>query len=529
MLDKIYLKNYKNFPDETIEFNNKRNIFIGENGVGKSSLIEAISLVLSGSYSKIEKKGIESLFNVCAISNFMNGDRCLNNLPELIIELYFNSYTKQFNNGYELDGRVNSAKSDNIGLQLKISPDLERYGDEINVSLNHERSSSFPFDYYKVEFYTFANKAYSSFNRVHQFKHTLIDTTSINRISTIKNYISQVFKNQAKDETKNISHAYRKLTKQFSEELYEKYNLSTNSDGYKLKVKSVSEKNFDNVLTLHKNNIELESFGLGERVILSVSSLLEAAVEDILIILIEEPENHLSYLNTQKLIDMIEQQSGSKQTFITTHDNMIASRLNLQNLILISRLGKHTTLSQLSKETAEFFIKRPNNNILNFILAKKAILVEGDAEYILMEKFYENIRDKLPHQDNITIIACGGKTFKRYLEVAKMLNNKVAVITDNDKDYNNNIMETYKDYTSENIQVFSDNSSDNYTFEVCLYNCNQKFYDDYFATNKMKNGTLPFLLNNKTEAAFRVASNYPTQFKIPLYIQEAIDWLNRKK
>ena len=36
------------------------------------------------------------------------------------------------------------------------------------------------------------------------------------------------------------------------------------------------------------------------------------------------------------------------------------------------------------------FIKAPDNNILEFILSKKVILVEGDAEYILAEALFKN-------------------------------------------------------------------------------------------------------------------------------------------
>ena len=40
---------------------------------------------------------------------------------------------------------------------------------------------------------------------------------------------------------------------------------------------------------------------------------------------------------------------------------------------------------------------------------------------------------------NIGVIAVDGKCFKRYLEISKILGNKVAVITDNDKNYIDNI------------------------------------------------------------------------------------------
>lgn len=88
MIDKIKIKNYKKFREEEIVFNPGRNIIVGENGVGKSSILQAIAYVLSGSYSKIESIGFSTLFNNAVIDDFMNGNKKYEDLPVLVIELY---------------------------------------------------------------------------------------------------------------------------------------------------------------------------------------------------------------------------------------------------------------------------------------------------------------------------------------------------------------------------------------------------------------------------------------------------------
>jgi putative ATP-dependent endonuclease of the OLD family len=65
-------------------------LFIGDNESGKSSVLSAIDIVLSGSRTKVETIGLESLFNTEAIRNFLISDRKFENLPELFIELYLN-------------------------------------------------------------------------------------------------------------------------------------------------------------------------------------------------------------------------------------------------------------------------------------------------------------------------------------------------------------------------------------------------------------------------------------------------------
>lgn len=76
LIKKIKIKNFKKFKDEiTIDFNDDFNIIIGNNESGKSTILQAIELVLSGSQSRIESIGLENVFNNEAIDNFMNGEK----------------------------------------------------------------------------------------------------------------------------------------------------------------------------------------------------------------------------------------------------------------------------------------------------------------------------------------------------------------------------------------------------------------------------------------------------------------------
>ncbi len=92
---------------------------------------------------------------------------------------------------------------------------------------------------------------------------------------------------------------------------------------------------------------------------------LKKASDDLHIVLIEEPENHLSHYNMKKLIERIHN-SKDKQLFITTHSNLISSRLDLRKVVLInSSYTKSLKLDKLNLETANFFIKAPDKNIWN--------------------------------------------------------------------------------------------------------------------------------------------------------------------
>ena len=170
-------------------------------------------------------------------------------------------------------------------------------------------------------------------------------------------------------------------------------------------------------------------------------------------------------------------------------------------------------------------MKAPDNNMLQFVLSNKVILVEGDAEFILMEAMYKRVTQKELSKSGIGVIAVDGKCFKRYFEISKLLGIKVAVITDNDTNYKDNINGIYNDCVTNNIQVFSDTDNQRYTFEVCIYDDNKELLDNEFS-NLKRNTTLQFMLANKAETAYRILIKHADKLNVPQYIQNAIKWID---
>ena len=54
MISRIIIRNYKGIKDADIAFNSDKNILVGNNGAGKSTVIEAMSLALGHGLSIIE-------------------------------------------------------------------------------------------------------------------------------------------------------------------------------------------------------------------------------------------------------------------------------------------------------------------------------------------------------------------------------------------------------------------------------------------------------------------------------------------
>jgi len=126
----------------------------------------------------------------------------------------------------------------------------------------------------------------------------------------------------------------------------------------------------------------------------------------------------------------------------------------------------------------------------------------------------------------VHVISVGGTSFKRYMELAKTLRIKTAVIRDNDKDYKAKCIDNYIDHISDNIKVFSDSDNECYTFEVCLYQDNKGICDNLLSGGNIQKTPLEFMLDNKAESALRLVDNHSEDIHAPEYIQQAIKWIN---
>ncbi len=154
------------------------------------------------------------------------------------------------------------------------------------------------------------------------------------------------------------------------------------------------------------------------------------------------------------------------------------------------------------------------------------ILVEGDAEFLLMESFFRAIASMDSEQSDIHIISVDGTSFKRYLEIAKVLKIKTAIIRDNDGDYQANCVDNYSDYSGFYfIRVFSETDPAISTFEISVYHNNTKLCDDLFSLGRKSLTPLEYMLKNKTEAAFQLLDKKSSELTVPTYIKEAIEWI----
>lgn len=515
-IQKLKLKNYRRFITFEVPFDDKMNIIIGDNEAGKSSLLSAIDLALSGSRYKVEALGLDNLFNATIIKDFLDSEKKYDNLPILSIELYFNE-----TGNFYLNGNSNSDEEMCDGIKLECKPN-----DELSVEIKdilNQSESNFPFEYYQIKFTTFQGDAYSSYRKF--LKHITIDSSKLNSEYAMKEYVKNLYHDYASSIEKNRhANEYRKHKETFKDNILTELNKLL--DKYSFAIRNNLKANLETDLTLIEGGISIDNKGNGKKSIIKTEFALNRSPDKLDVLLIEEPENHLSHLNMKKLINDI-QSSNDKQLFIATHSNLVSSRLNLRKSILLNSNDTLPVLmNSLPESTANFFMKAPDNNILEFVMSKKVILVEGDAEFILMEALYKIVIGSDLHSSDIHIISVGGTSFKRYLEVAKVLKIKTAVIRDNDKNYQEKCVENFKEYSDENTQVFADPDDSRYTFEICIYQNNTAICDELFLADRKTLSVQEYMLGNKANVAFELLENKALELDVPQYIKDAIIWIS---
>lgn len=515
-INKIRLINFKRFRDYTLIPNDRMNILVGDNEVGKSSILEAIDLVASGNLRRVEAIGIDKLLNVDAVKDFCAGERTFSNLPKMIVDLYLTGdFDLTMNGKYNVD----NATCDGIRLVCEANED---YVTEINQSLQQQQDY-FPYDYYSIRFTTFANAGYTGFKK--KLRSVMIDSSHLNSEYATTDFIKRMYSQYTEDDIKERAvhkSQYRMLKSNFRDISLQSLNSRIPTDkNYSFGLRGGSSLNIENDLMIYEGEVGIDSKGTGEQVFIKTDFALERAGTNVDVILLEEPETHLSHTNLRKLIQRVsDAQTG--QIFVTTHNSLISTRLELRNLLIMHKGAESnpTYLNDLEDETAKYFQKAPVANVIEFAISQKVILVEGPSEYMLFEKFYISATGNKPESDNVHILDIRGLSFKRYLDIAQLLNCKVAVITDNDADKQKNCIDKYADYsTNDSIKIFYDSDENKFTFEKVLYADNCALCDELFGDEAET-----YMLNNKTEAAYALLDQ-ERDIVVPGYIREAIEWI----
>ncbi len=194
------------------------------------------------------------------------------------------------------------------------------------------------------------------------------------------------------------------------------------------------------------------------------------------VLLIEEPEAHIHPQLQVKLLKYLEEQAKTRniQIVVTTHSPVLASSASLESLIHLSKRDDQVTAIQiincgLKTESQDFLRRWLDVTKSTLFFARGVLFVEGIAEAMLLgELAYRVLKDynqklieegketeKLPEtlvDAGVSIINMGGINFKHFLQLfcnlekgTNFQNIPVWCAGITDKDPDPNIMPTFED------------------------------------------------------------------------------------
>ena len=535
-VEKVKIHNFKCYENFEINFKQSLNIIVGNNEEGKSTILEALHLALSGMYNG-KYLGTDlsaSIFNVNAVDTYIGSLKSERKeaLPEILIEVFLRG-----DDIAALQGDDNSEGPDACGIRYRVCFN-EQYQDEYSAFVEQGDISTLPLEYYKVERSSFSRDTIT--NRSIPLKSVIIDSSSSKYQNGSDIYISKIIKDDLSEiALTELSQGFRMLKERFgANEAIKKINerISQKADltdkQVSISVDMAERNSWDNILMTYIDKIPFHQIGKGEQCVIKTNlALSHQKAQTSNLILLEEPENHLSHTNLNVLLNHLVEKCSDKQLIVTTHSSYVANKLNLNNLILLSnKVSFH--FSNLSDDDTRYFEKLPGYDTLRMILSKSTILVEGPSDELIVQKAFLDKYGVLPIEKGIDVISIKGLSFKRFLSIAKVTNCKVAVVTDNDGNYTHKIQNKYSDYVDHStIKVCADNRNELVTLEPQFVDANKDSID----TLRLVLGITPekypdsdaivsYMTNHKSEWALSVFDS-DTKFQYPNYVLEAIDWV----
>ena len=425
-------------PGIEVDFKEGLNVLIGENDTGKTAIIDAIRYVLrtqSGEYFTLDEK------------DFHKQDENTQRATELKIECRFDDLSIADAGAFlEWCDYDTTSKKQYLVVRLYAKRVdgriIQRFGVGENASFQMDWEAR---EKLRVVYLKPLRDALT--DMTHGYKSRLAQILSA--LPAFKTAEGNGNKHQLEDEYENLKakvDSYFKDDGGGSNILNELNDILSNhflrKDEKRTANIQLTGSELPDILRQLDLVLETNKSGLGSLNLLCIAAellLYKERRNGLKLTLIEELEAHLHPQYQLSLINYIKEQKGIGQFILTTHSTVLGSTIPLENLIVVKNKDVFPMGSQYTKmapSTYRFLERFLGATRANLFFAKGVIIVEGDAENLLIPTIAEIIGRPL-HRYGVSIVNVGSTAFKRYADIFKREDNNdfgvpVAIITDLD-------------------------------------------------------------------------------------------------
>lgn len=439
-LSKLKIWNFRKYGTKdneeagiTILFNERLNLIVGENDSGKTAIIDAIKLVL----------GTQSYDNIRLEENDFyrekNGKRSNSLKIECTFEKLSDIEAGRFLEWIYIDDEGNAKLEVRLTARIKDNKiTIRKTGGKEGVDINFEASENLRVTYLKPlrdaehELNPGYRSRFAQVLKSHPIFKNNGDEHMIEKImkganKNIEDYFKgTIFQhdNQGEDYDETLESDYKddpsSIIKSISETLGN--FLGDDKNQYDVNI-NISEMELNRILSRLMLKIDEDKVGLGtlNQLYMAMELLLLDLKEnnnEFGLALIEEIEAHIHPQAQLRVIKHLEENIKS-QTIITTHSITLASIVNLRSLILCrnnSAYSLNNKYTRLSSGDYEFLERFLDSTKANLFFAKGVIMVEGDAENILIPTIAKVIGKPL-YMHGVSIVNVGNVAFLRYSNI----------------------------------------------------------------------------------------------------------------
>ena len=540
MIQRILVKGFRILRDFDWIPQEGVNVIVGDNAAGKSTILDAIELAMRCRVNgmRVEEALDPYWFNRDDVEDFfaaVSGGDATAKTPEILIELYFK---KDSGSIAHLQGVHNSLGIDVPGVALSIVLNDELRSEFFSViQEDSRRRHLLPIEYYSVSWRSFKNQfLIKAPEPVACFR---IDANPTRSSRVVDYYARSTVDAHISDEEKReISLRYRNLKQDIDEEILDQI-VDDEGEGIiediSFQMDQSSRSDWRNSVTIEKEGLPLSLAGRGMQVEARTRLALKKS-EAKKVLLMEEPENHLSHTSLMRLMGLIEKHLSGRQLFVTTHSAFVLNRLGLNKLALLAHGNSPTSINYLSKDTVAYFRRQSGVDTLRIVLGRKVVLVEGPSDEMIFNWAYEKECAKSPQEDDVDVIAYGVRG-KRALELAHALDKgHVAVLRDNDGKPPSKWRKDAEIYLDDGRQMFIDDDVSLGTLEPQMVYANLSNLPSFAAAigfskkEPSENDLVEYMTDNKTEWAWSFVSgdvSVRDSFSVPAYIADAVEFISQ--
>lgn len=534
MITRIVIRGYRLFDDFELEPNQATNIVVGDNEAGKSSLLEAIALALTGRISGhwAQDELNPYWFHVASVQKYFESLATGAPLapPEILIELYL---TNDDDNLQYMVGVHNSRQDKLPGVRMHIAPNPDYAVEFADYMADESRPMILPTEWYSVDWRQFSDEKLT--RRPKELGVSVIDSRTVRSAAGIDYHTREMLKDFIEPrESAAVAVAHRRARHAISTETLKTVNDRIAQKGTSLHDRPIgvhmdqsANASWEQSIVPQVADVPFAMAGQGQQAAIKVALAMNRSADTTAYALLEEPENHLSHTSLNRLVARIESLAGDRQIFLTTHSSFVLNRLGLDKLVLLHR-GTTAHLGSLPPDTVKYFKRLSGYDTLRLVLADRVVMVEGPSDEMVFERAFWDRHGKIPMAAGVDVISMAGVSLKRGMQLCEALKRRAAAIRDNDGVEPDHWRAPLSSLLEDGMrEVFIGEVTDGATLEPQMTSVNtDATLRQLLGITDPDQGTVEWMKAHKTEWALLLDEHPEVSISFPRYLLDAVEFVS---